>query len=370
MEDKDYEIIQNRIGYEFKNLDLLQQAFVRRSYAQEEGGQDNEILEFIGDKVLDMSIVRMLAEEFGSFCSSKEGFDDENDYDEFCCEHSEGELTEIKSSLVEKKTLAKVIDEMDLAQFLIVGKGDYKNRVYQQESVKEDLFEAIVGAIALDCGWDWDKIISSVDYMLQPKERIESCENENYVELIQQWSLRKHGILPEIVTANAGYREVYPKTVPKDEIRAKPEKEVKRSGRLNDNEFRKNHFLCRLKLKGVKHVFIGTGKSRKEARKVACSEAYHYLDVNHLLTSIEDEVGRPSRADSINQLETLSRRGYFPLPEYSYSEGRTKDGNSSWSCVCSIEGFKRSFRSRSSSKKEAKKSAAYKMIKYVLQEYS
>ena len=172
------------------------------------------------------------------------------------------------------------------------------------------------------------------------------------------------------MTANAGYREVYPKTVPKDEIRAKPEKEVKRSGRVNDNEFRKNHFLCRLKLKGVKHVFIGTGKSRKEARKVACSEAYHYLDVNHLLTSIEDEVGRPSRADSINQLETLSRRGYFPLPEYSYSEGRTKDGNSSWSCVCSIEGFKRSFRSRSSSKKEAKKSAAYKMIKYVLQEYS
>ena len=62
MEDKDYEIIQSRIGYEFRNLDLLQQAFVRRSYAQEEGGEDNEILEFIGDKVLDMSIVRILTE--------------------------------------------------------------------------------------------------------------------------------------------------------------------------------------------------------------------------------------------------------------------------------------------------------------------
>ena len=117
-------------------------------------------------------------------------------------------------------------------------------------------------------------------------------------------------------------------------------------------------------------MFIGTGLSRKEARKEACKEAYRYLEANHLLNNIEDEVGRPNRADAINQLETLSRRGYFELPEYVYSEGRTKEGNPSWSCKCGIEGFKRSFRSRSSSKKEAKKSAAYKMLKYVLQEYS
>jgi ribonuclease-3 len=90
--------------------------------------------------------------------------------------------------------------------------------------------------------------------------------------------------------------------------------------------------------------------------------------VNHLLTGISDEIGRPNRAEAINQLETLSRRGYFPLPEYSYTEGRGKDGNSTWSCVCSIDGVDRQFRSRSSSKKEAKKSAAYKMLKYMIQE--
>lgn len=53
MDSKDLQVIEARIGYSFKNSDLLQQAFVRRSYARENGGEDNEVLEFIGDKVLD-----------------------------------------------------------------------------------------------------------------------------------------------------------------------------------------------------------------------------------------------------------------------------------------------------------------------------
>ena len=60
MEQNDLIFIQNQIGYEFKNLDLLQQAFVRRSYSQENGGENNEVLEFIGDKVLDLFVVKLL----------------------------------------------------------------------------------------------------------------------------------------------------------------------------------------------------------------------------------------------------------------------------------------------------------------------
>ena len=52
MEKNDFIFIQDQIAYNFKNLDLLQQAFVRRSYAKENGGEDNEVLEFIGDKVV------------------------------------------------------------------------------------------------------------------------------------------------------------------------------------------------------------------------------------------------------------------------------------------------------------------------------
>ena len=60
MENNDLMFIQSQIGYEFKNLDLLQQAFTRRSYSEENGGENNEVLEFIGDKVLDLFAVKYL----------------------------------------------------------------------------------------------------------------------------------------------------------------------------------------------------------------------------------------------------------------------------------------------------------------------
>ena len=69
MEQNDFIFIQNQIGYKFKNLDLLQQAFVRRSYSQENGGENNEVLEFIGDKVLDLFIVKFLIEKYGCMLS-------------------------------------------------------------------------------------------------------------------------------------------------------------------------------------------------------------------------------------------------------------------------------------------------------------
>ena len=67
MEEKDLIFIQDQIGYDFKNTDLLQQAFIRRSYAKEYGGEDNEVLEFIGDKVLDIIVVKLLTEKYGCF---------------------------------------------------------------------------------------------------------------------------------------------------------------------------------------------------------------------------------------------------------------------------------------------------------------
>ena len=55
-----FEMVQGQIGYKFKNIDLLNQAFTRRSYTEENGGENNEILEFIGDKALDLAVVKVL----------------------------------------------------------------------------------------------------------------------------------------------------------------------------------------------------------------------------------------------------------------------------------------------------------------------
>ena len=60
-----WKMVQGQIGYDFKNLDMLQQAFTRRSYTVENGGENNEVLEFIGDKALDFVIVKLLFRSTG-----------------------------------------------------------------------------------------------------------------------------------------------------------------------------------------------------------------------------------------------------------------------------------------------------------------
>ena len=89
MEQKDLTFIQDQIGYNFRNLDLLQQAFVRRSYAKEQGGEDKEILEIIGDKVLDLVVVKLLTEKYGHFISDYENFDPNKKFDEITCTKNE-----------------------------------------------------------------------------------------------------------------------------------------------------------------------------------------------------------------------------------------------------------------------------------------
>ena len=61
MDTNDLIGIENQIDYKFKNRDLLQQAFVRRSYSVENGGANNEVLEFIGDKALDFVVSAMIS---------------------------------------------------------------------------------------------------------------------------------------------------------------------------------------------------------------------------------------------------------------------------------------------------------------------
>ena len=60
-------MVQAQIGHRFNNIFLLKQAFVRRSYTKENGGKDNEVLEFIGDKVLDLAVVCLLVKRYCNF---------------------------------------------------------------------------------------------------------------------------------------------------------------------------------------------------------------------------------------------------------------------------------------------------------------
>lgn len=359
MNNRDLEIIQQRIGYRFKNTDLLRQAFVRRSYSEENGGESNEVLEFIGDKVLDIAVVKLLAEEYGFMLSDCEDFDAKEEFDEFVCEKNEKELTELKKRLVQKKTLADRIDVLGLAEFLIMGKGDIRKRADEEPSVKEDLFEAILGAAAIDSGWNWKGLEALVDTMLSPDTVLGETE-ENFVALIEEWTARKGVGVPHYHFEDAGYVRMimgahvcYPRAI---EQRISSEYEAVNKTTLH----------CLVKISNDLPPFRGYGCSKSEARRNACKVAYEYLCENDRWFTICDEIDNPNRDDAIGQLEILARRGYFSIPEYTFEQGYDGNGNPSWKCQCSIEEEDIFFEARSSSKKDAKKTAAFKMLQYVL----
>lgn len=333
MNNKDYEEILTLIEYEPEDKDsffyLLQQAFIRRSYSKEKGGQNNELLEFIGDKALDLAVIKKLIEYYDG---------DYNDDGEFEVQKgiNEGKLTKTKEKLVESSMLARRIEIMGLNKYLIMGKGDIEQKVQEEQSVKEDLFEAIIGAVALDSNWDMDVIQDVVEKMLDVEYYLDNGfqNNENYVDIIQQWCQKEYKQIPEY--------NVYIE----DE---------------NDNEF-----TCELYLPEFNEPFVGYGYSKSEARQNVASKAYEYLEENDMLFSVIDEIGEPDFDRAINQLQELAQKGYIEMPKYKFTEKHDENGNSVWRCECHVEGQEYFYHAESFSKKDAKKQCAYDMLKYIL----
>lgn len=351
MEQKNLAFIQDQIGYNFQNTDLLQQAFIRRSYSKEYGGEDNEVLEFIGDKVLDLIVVKLLAEKYGCFISDYEDFDPDEEFDEFTCSETEAGLTELKKKLVQKKTLSDRIDILGLADYLIMGNGDVQNNINQEMSVKEDLFEAIIGAVALDSDWNMESLQDVVQIMLDPDSYLEDDMEDNYVELIQEWTLKRYGTIPcyHFEKASSTLYFITLNCI---------------SSPYNGSVESKH--TCLLKLGDFDKIFRSFGTSKNEARKATCALAYNYLEQRNLLFSIRDEIPNPNINDAVSQLEILARRGYFSIPIYEFEQEHDNNGNPIWKCDCYITEIAKSFRAKSSSKKDAKKQVAYQMLKYTL----
>jgi len=335
----DLENIQNTLDYQFKNEELLQQAFVRRSYSEEHGGQNNEVLEFIGDKALDLVVIKQMMERFGTFTTDKK-------YEEFklrnpkyfttkcfTTKYNEGKFTDIKKDLVQKKMLAHCIDELGFNQHLIMGNGDINQNIHEQDSVKEDLFEAIIGAITLDCNWNLEIIENCVVGMLDLDDYFcnDFDEDDNYVGLLQEYIQKKYNHLPSY-----SYIE-------------------------NEDEF-----TCRLDIDELGYYFTGSDDSKSKARKDCAYNAYQWLmEKGYLAQDSIDEmreiVGKPSINSAINQLQELAQKGYIDYPEYEFtSEGPNND--IIWTCRCSINGYEYYYENSSSNKKEAKKMSAYDML--------
>ncbi len=362
------EIVTRELGYKFNNPLLLRQAFVRRSYTEENGGENNEVLEFIGDKALDIAVVKYLVKEYGNQPTRKLNqferrtrLDYINPYtmEEFSCQYDEGRLTRLKQKLVQKETLAQRIEDLGFADYLLMGKGDTKNNIGNEKSIKEDLFEAIVGAVTLDCNWDMDVIQDVVEVLLSPESYLDD-EEVDYVGAIYDWAANKINDVPRFEYLN----ETFGLFVTTYQTFTHKYIYQKVGGNLSWIKFQ-----CYVRFDSFSYVYVGYGKSKNEARKAACKVAYDHLNQEGLLFSIKDEIENPSEEMAINQLEILARRGYFSIPEYDYEESHDENGNPIWHAECSIDEVDTVFEAESSSKKQAKKEAAFEMLQYVLENY-
>ncbi len=137
MQKSDISGLEKRIGYSFKNKNILKEALTHSSYANELKARKqeavcNERLEFLGDSVLSVVVSEHLFEKFAS--------------------NPEGDLTQRRALLVQSASLAAYSRSIGLGDYLYLGHGEEKNLGRERQSTLENAFEALVAAIYLDAG--------------------------------------------------------------------------------------------------------------------------------------------------------------------------------------------------------------------------
>lgn len=174
--------IEGKINYSFKSKALLVQAFTRRSFQNEEAQkgrtamQSNEVLEFLGDAILGAVVASTLLSRHGD---TDKGF--------LSTEMDEGAFTTVKSRMSDKSMLSGRMTGLGLHRYLRVSNGDRECGIIDEPSVKEDLFESIIGAVFLDTGRDFARTAAVVTDMLDIEEYLsKGSKTKNAKNLLQE----------------------------------------------------------------------------------------------------------------------------------------------------------------------------------------
>ncbi len=125
--------LQEKLGIKYKDINYLLQALTHSSYANEHNCKSNERLEFLGDSVL-------------SICMST--------YLYSTCDISEGEMTKIRAMYVCEEALVIYAEKIKLNTYLLLGNGEEQMGGRFRQAIIADAFEAILGSIYLDSGFD------------------------------------------------------------------------------------------------------------------------------------------------------------------------------------------------------------------------
>ena len=319
--------IRGIIDYEFVNENLLRQAFTRRAFAVQYGiAGCSEEMEFLGDSVLNTVVTREIVKQLMHVNLEQT----EAPFSARSKDYDEGVLSKIRSKYVCKEYLASRASELGLDQFILYGSGEEAT-----ESSREDMMEAIIGAVAIDSGWDWEAIETVVDRLLcmqltYPDEFLKAT----HYEVFNAWHQRCFGCMPSY--------EVYP---------------LSRVG--------VRRFACAIRFyvpdndKGVRtsQRLDIEGDTRSAAREAAAFEAYRFVANHGLWVNLKDCGIVPDLENSINQLQELYQKKYVDAPVYTFEPWQVDEWNCD--CICGgIHGF-----GRGVGKTKAKKNAAFMVLK-------
>ena len=222
--------LEKAIGYQFRNITLLQNALSHSSYANErwhDSLKSNERLEFLGDSVLGMVVAEHLYRTFP--------------------DRPEGELTRMRADMVCERTLAKVANGLELGKHLLLGKGEEQGGGRGRESILADAVESVIAACYLDGGMD------------------------AAVQFIQKFILVN---VPVTRLHNADYKTALQELVQQKKNQLLSYNLVGESGPDHDKQFQ-----VELTLNG-EVVGIGTGSSKKRAEQAAAQAAIEKLYPN------------------------------------------------------------------------------------------
>jgi len=177
---KELQELQRRLGYTFCDIRILETALTHKSFINEasdkENACDNERLEFLGDAVLGLAISDFLVRG--------------------CPDYTEGQLSRLKGFVVSESFLFEIAKELDLGDYLLLGRGEENTGGRLKRSILADAIEAVVAGIYLDGG-----LTSAYDFVIRHMgERIirlagGHCIPE-YKTVLQEYSQGEFGCIP------------------------------------------------------------------------------------------------------------------------------------------------------------------------------
>ncbi|MCK5084969.1 MAG: ribonuclease III [Candidatus Pacebacteria bacterium] len=175
---KDVANLEKKIGIKFKDKELLRQSLVHRSYLNEHKDFEldhNERMEFLGDAVLELVTTEFLYNNFSN---------------------PEGELTNFRAALVNRKMLAIISTEIGLEEYLLMSKGESKDTGRARQYIIANALEAVIGAIYLDQGYGKSKKFIKDYFLCKMNDVLSDKLYQDAKSKFQEEAQEKVGITP------------------------------------------------------------------------------------------------------------------------------------------------------------------------------